>query len=335
MSRTPVTARTYRPTPRNLALLARVLADGGLVAAPTETVYGLAADALNPKACRAIFRAKGRPANDPLIVHIASLAQVTEIAEFGETARAVAQAFWPGPLTLVLPKKPCVPAIVTSGLDSVAVRMPAHPLFRKLIRLSGCPLAAPSANPFGYVSPTTAGHVHDGLGRRIGYILDGGPCLIGLESTILDLRDPRRPAILRPGAVSREALQKTIGRRVSGYKRTTGPKTAAVAPGLLERHYSPATPVTLVKRITPRLAESVSRNEALLFLHKPDGPARPNHFWLSDECGDLTAAAHHLFDQLRRLDQGNWIRIHAELAPGDAALAVAINDRLTRAAAKR
>ena len=331
----PPTARTYRPTPRNLARLARVLAEGGLVAAPTETVYGLAADALNSKACRAIFRAKGRPANDPLIVHVASLAQASEIAELNATARAVAKAFWPGPLTLVLPKKPCIPAIVTSGLDSVAVRMPAHPVFRKLIRLSGCPLAAPSANPFGYVSPTTAAHVRDGLGRRIEHILDGGACLIGVESTILDLRDPLRAVLLRPGAISREALQKIIGHRVSAYKRTVKPQVAAVPPGLLERHYSPSTPVTLVKRITANLSTSVDRREALLFVHKPKGPTKPNHFWLSDTRGDLALAAHHLFDQLRRLDHGNWTRIHAELAPGNAALAVAINDRLSRAASKR
>jgi L-threonylcarbamoyladenylate synthase len=334
MSRTPV-ARTYRPTPRNLARLARVLAKGGLVAAPTETVYGLAADALNPKACRAIFRAKARPANDPLIVHIASLAQAAEIAELSDTARAVAKAFWPGPLTLVLPKKSCVPSIVTSGLDSVAVRMPAHPVFRALIRLSGCPLAAPSANPFGYVSPTTAAHVRDGLGRRIEHILDGGACSIGVESTILDLRDPLRPTLLRPGAISRQALQKIIGRRVSAYKRTVKTQVAAVAPGLLERHYSPTTPVTLVKRISASLAATVDPREALLFLHKPTRPGKPNHFWLSDSPGDLAQAAHNLFDQLRQLDQGNWKRVHAELAPGNAALAVAINDRLSRAASKR
>lgn len=328
-------ARIYRPTPRNLARLARVLADGGLVAAPTETVYGLAADALNAKACRAIFKAKGRPANDPLIVHVATLAQASEIAELNETALAVAKAFWPGPLTLVLPKKTCVPAIVTSGLESVAVRMPAHPVFLQLIRLSGCPLAAPSANPFGYVSPTTAEHVRDGLGRRINHILDGGPCLIGVESTILDLRDPRRPSLLRPGAVSREALQKILGRRVSIHKRTSAAQQAAVAPGLLERHYSPRTPMTLVKRLTARIVTTTDQGEALLFLKKPKVPPQPNHVWLSDARGGLAMAAHTLFDQLRKLDQGGWTHIHAELAPGKTALAVAINDRLSRAASKR
>jgi len=328
------TARIYRPTPRNLALLARVLADGGLVAAPTETVYGLAADALNAKACRAIFRAKGRPASDPLIVHVDSLAQAAEVAEFNEAALRVADAFWPGPLTLVLPKRAGVPAIVTSGLSSVAVRMPAHPLFRELIRQSGCPLAAPSANPFGYVSPTTALHVRDGLGNRIGHILDGGAAEIGVESTILDLRDPRLPALLRPGAVSREQLEQVLGRKVTAYRRKTTPHTAAVAPGMLERHYSPRTPLTLVRRLTSAHVRGAKPDEALLFLHKPARITGPNLFWLSDKPDDLALAAHRLFDQVRALDSGAWSHIRAELAPGTDALALAINDRLARAAAK-
>lgn len=329
------TARIFRPTPANLARLAKVLSGGGLVAAPTETVYGLAADALNAKACRAIFRAKGRPANDPLIVHVDDLKQAGELAELNEAARAVARAFWPGPLTLVLPKKACVPGIVTSGLDSVAIRMPAHPLFRELIRRSGCPLAAPSANPFGYVSPTTAGHVHDGLGRRIGHILDGGPCTIGVESTILDLRDPKKPVLLRPGAVSREALQTVIGRRVARSIRKIADDRAAVAPGLLERHYSPRTPMTLVRRLSRNDIAKAAANEALLFLAKPAVASGPNIFWLADRDEGLSMAAHNLFDRLRALDAGNWQRIHAELATSNDALAVAINDRLTRAASKR
>ena len=333
---TPTSARIYRPTPRNLALLARVLARGGLVAAPTETVYGLAADALNAKACRAIFRAKGRPANDPLIVHVNTLAQAGEVAELNEAARKVAAAFWPGPLTLVLPKQPGVPAIVTSGLPSVAVRMPAHPLFRELIERSGCPLAAPSANPFGYVSPTTAAHVRDGLGQRIRYILDGGPAEIGVESTILDLRDPRRPALLRPGAVSREELERVLGCRVAAYARKTPSHAAAPAPGMLERHYSPRTPLSLVRKLSTATLRNLRDNEALLFIHEPhQAQPAPNVFWLANQGADLAAAAHHLFEQLRILDTGGWTQIRAELAPGESALALAINDRLSRAAAKR
>lgn len=329
------TARVYRPTPRNLARLANVLAAGGLVAAPTETVYGLAADALNAKACRAIFKAKGRPANDPLIVHVATLEQAEELAEFNDAARAVAKVFWPGPLTLVLPKKSHVPDIVTSGQPSVALRMPAHPLFLELIRRSGRALAAPSANMFGYVSPTTAAHVNDGLGKRITHILDGGPAEIGVESAILDLRDPKRPSILRPGAISAKALEKVLGRKVTAYRGEVKPSTAAVAPGMLERHYSPRTPLTLVKTITPALVQRTAANEAFLFLEKPSQVSGKNIFWLSEKPNDLEQAAHNLFERLRSLDGQGWKHLNAELAPGDRALALAINDRLSRAAAKR
>jgi len=315
--------------------LARVLANGGLVAAPTETVYGLAADALNAKACKAIFRAKGRPANDPLIVHVNTLAQARTIAEFSPATLKVAKAFWPGPLTLVLPKQPGVPAIVTSGLPSVAVRMPAHPLFRQLIRLSGCPLAAPSANPFGYVSPTTAEHVRAGLGKRIGHILDGGAARIGVESTILDLRDPVHPVLLRPGAVSREALQAVLGRPVAIHTRAVAPvQEAAPAPGMLERHYSPRTPIDLVAKFASTTLRRIPENEAVLLLTKPLGPTGKNIFWLTPT-GRLPLAAHRLFDRLRKLDDGRWSKIHAQTAPGRSALAMAINDRLARAASKK
>jgi L-threonylcarbamoyladenylate synthase len=330
------TARVYRPTARNLARLARVLAKGGLVAAPTETVYGLAANAFDAKACRAIFRAKGRPASDPLIVHVDSLSQANEVAELNDAARRIAKAFWPGPLTLVLPKRSGVPAIVTSGLASVAVRMPAHRLFRQLIKLSGCPLAAPSANPFGYVSPTTAAHVLDGLGKRIEYILDGGAAKIGVESTILDLRDPKRPALLRPGSISREALEQVVGRKISAYRRKTPHhNTAAVAPGMLERHYSPRTPLTLVSKAALHQRQRTSTRDALLFIEQPEELTGKNIFWLSDRRSDLEQAAHNLFDRLRMLDDGSWPHIQAELALGTDALALAINDRLARAAAKR
>jgi len=328
-------ARIHRPTPANLARLARVLAGGGLVAAPTETVYGLAADALNAKACRGIFRAKGRPANDPLIVHVASLAQARGLAEFDAAALSIAKVFWPGPLTLVLPKKPGVPAIVTSGLPSVAVRMPVHRLFRQLIRLSGRPLAAPSANPFGYVSPTTAAHVQAGLGSRIGHILDGGACKIGVESTILDLRYPRRPVLLRPGAVSREALQAVLGRRIAFAGNTISPAhRAAPAPGMLSRHYSPRTPVSLTRKLTRAAINRIPADEAVLLLEKPAYPTGANIFWLTST-GRLEQAAQRLFAMLRKLDDGRWRGIHAETLSGRSSLAVAVNDRLARAAAKK
>lgn len=325
-------ARVYRGTARNLAALARVLRDGGLVAVPTETVYGLAANALDARACRAIFRAKGRPANDPLIVHIHDLVQWEQLAELNESALQLAQHFWPGPLTLVLPKRPAVPDVVSSGLPSVAVRMPAHRLFRQLLRRADVPLAAPSANPFGYVSPTSAEHVLASLGKKIRHILDGGPCPIGVESTIVDLRDPRRPRLLRPGLITRTELERVLHRRVEPPPRHPAPR-AQLAPGLLARHYSPRTPVALHARLSVSAARRAP-NEAWVFIARPPVAARSlaNLFWLS-ATGDLRHAARSLFATLRRIDDGRFTRIHVEKARGGG-LADAINDRLRRAAAR-
>jgi L-threonylcarbamoyladenylate synthase len=333
-------ATTYQGTPGNIARLARALRRGDLVAVPTETVYGLAANALDARACRKIFRAKGRPSNDPLIVHIHRFEQLAELAEVNAEAKRVAKAFWPGPLTLVLPKKPHVPSIVTSGLPSVAVRSPKHPLFRKLLRAARLPLAAPSANPFGYISPTTAEHVREGLRKKISHILDGGPCEIGLESTILDLRDPARPRILRPGAIERAALEKVLGRRVSIVARPVSQAaTAALAPGMLTKHYSPRTPLVLHAKISPAQLQKLPPDEVALLIRASKGrvttTARSGRIVCLTENGDLAEAAQLLFARLRELDRGRWKRIHAELAPGRTALALAINDRLTRAAAKR
>ena len=201
---------------------------------PTETVYGLAANALDAKACREIFRAKRRPANDPLIVHVADLRMLATIAEPNAAVPKLARAFWPGPLTLVLKRKAVIPDVVTAGLPSVAVRMPAHPLLRRLLRLCGLPLAAPSANPFGYISPTTARHVQDGLGSSIAHILDGGPCRHGLESTIVDIRDPQRPVLLRPGVITAAEIGRVLGvpvRTVSRQRSTQDPAPGAGPPG--------------------------------------------------------------------------------------------------------
>jgi L-threonylcarbamoyladenylate synthase len=330
---TTLPARIYQGTARNLAFLARRLRDGDLVAVPTETVYGLAANAFDPIACRKIFRAKNRPASDPLIVHIHSLAQLEQLCESNAAALRLADEFWPGPLTLILPKKSVVPDIVTAGRDSVAVRMPSHPVFRRLLRLAEVPLAAPSANPFGYISPTTAEHVREGLGQRIRHILDGGAARIGLESTIVDVRDPRRPAVLRPGAITRAQLAHALGRRVSAPKLKPAPAGARgqIAPGLLARHYSPHTPLELHETLTPAHAEGTLA-DAYVFLRRPDLPARPNIFWL-DARGNLRGVARRLFATLRKLDAMNFKRVHLELAPSEG-LGQAINDRLRRAAAR-
>jgi L-threonylcarbamoyladenylate synthase len=295
----------------------------------------LAADAFNASACRKIFVAKGRPVSDPLIVHLHSLRDLAQVAIANPAALTLAKQFWPGPLTLILPKTSAIPDIVSAGLPSVAVRIPAHPLFRRLLKLTGRPLAAPSANPFGYISPTTADHVRTSLGSKIAYILDGGASDFGLESTILDLRDPMRPRLLRPGAISRLALIRALGRPVawSGH-RTASPKAPQVAPGSLSRHYSPLTPLVLHRRLTTARAARGTSDEAWLFIRKPSGDLAQNVYWL-DARGDLPRAARRLFAQLRELDGAGYARIHVESAPSDReGPATAINDRLRRAAAK-
>ena len=322
-------ARVYRPTVRNIALLASRLRAGELVAVPTETVYGLAANALDAKACRQIFRAKNRPANDPLIVHVYALKDLAPLCVPNQAALLLAKHFWPGPLTLVLPKTDLVPAIVTSGGSSVAIRMPQHPVFRRLLRQTGLPLAAPSANPFGYISPTSAEHVRENLGSKIGHILDGGLSRIGLESTIVDLRDPLAPRLLRPGAISAEEIAAVLGRPVAIVTKATAPRgQGLIAPGMLHRHYSPRTPVVLHEAI-----ESVGgKDEAFIFMRKPTGPKPANVFWLDDR-GRLGGVARRLFSTLRTVDAQRFRRIHIETASGDP-LADAINDRLRRAAAR-
>ncbi|MDI1251414.1 MAG: L-threonylcarbamoyladenylate synthase, partial [Lacunisphaera sp.] len=314
--------------PPNLRRLAAALRRGELVALPTETVYGLAANALDARACRAIFKAKGRPAKDPLIVHVLNLAHAEQLAVFNPAARRLARRFWPGPLTLVLPKQPCVPGVVTSGGDTVAVRAPAHPLARRLLRLAGIPLAAPSANLFGYISPTESAHVADGLGRRIKYVLEGGACEVGVESTILDLTNPAKPRILRPGVVTAAALAKFLGRPVGAAPRKSG-VGRLLAPGMMARHYSPRTPLVL-KNPRGRPLEGVGR----ILLRKPAGETADNIYWLSER-GALSEVARNLYRVLRAADQGGHRQIQVEPLPADAGgLAAALNDRLKRAAAR-
>lgn len=324
-----MSAHIYPPTPLNLRRLAAALRRGELVALPTETVYGLAAHALDARACRAIFKAKGRPAKDPLIVHVLDLAHAEQLAVFNPAARRLARRFWPGPLTLVLPKQPCVPGVVTSGGDTVAVRSPAHPLARRLLRLAGIPLAAPSANLFGYISPTEAAHVADGLGRRIKHVLDGGACEVGVESTILDLTNPAKPRILRPGAVTAATLARFLGRPVGSAPRKTGTGRLP-APGMMARHYSPRTPLVL-KTPRGRLPQGVGR----ILLRKPAaGQTGGNIYWLSER-GALAEVARNLYRVLRTADQGGHRQIQLEPLPaGMGGLATALNDRLKRAAAK-
>lgn len=329
------TARIVRPTLAQLRRLARHLAKGGLVAVPTETVYGLAADALNPRACAAIFKAKGRPRTDPLIVHIARPDDLGSLALVNPLAEKLAAAFWPGPLTIVLPKRPHVPDIVTAGGATVAVRCPAHPVMRRLLRLCGRPLAAPSANPFGYISPTSAAHVMDGLGEKIPYVLDGGSCRVGVESTIVDLTDPAAPRVLRTGGITAAQLRRVLRRPVSVVERRASAGKRQLAPGMLTQHYSPHTPLKLRARITANeLRRGAPGTAYLLFRQPRDAVRKDVRAYVLSRDGGVDEAARRLYAGLHELDHAGFSEIHAELAPERGA-GVAINDRLRRAAARR
>lgn len=319
----------YTDTESDLDTVAALLRAGELVALPTETVYGLAADALNPAACARIFEVKGRPLIDPLIVHVTGKAAAQELADWNDEAELVATAFWPGPLTIVLRKRAIVPDLITAGRPSVALRSPEHPLAREVLRRCRRPLAAPSANPFGYLSPTEAHHVSESMGNRVAHILDGGPCRWGVESTIVDLQEPAAPRILRPGAITADDLESVLARPVI---TVTKAMDRPEAPGMLERHYSPRTPLALFSSAAP-LPCPVD-NQARVFLKKPEASMMraSNDFWLSED-GSLLEAARHLYSLLRRLDQMGFKRIDVEKAPNEG-IGTAYNDRLRRAAAK-
>jgi L-threonylcarbamoyladenylate synthase len=310
----------------DLQRAAELLRQGECVALPTETVYGLAADALNEKAVAKIFTIKGRPLVDPLIVHVLDLAALATIAEPDERLSKIASC-WPGPLTVVLRRKSHVPDLVTAGQNTVAVRLPSHPLFREVLQRSGCPLAAPSANPFGYISPTQAGHVRSSLAERCPWIVDGGPCEHGLESTILDLSQSGRIRLLRPGPITMEMLQAKLG-SIEVLQRAGSEQQAQLAPGMLERHYSPRTAVKLFSPGTQPQAEA---GAAVVFLQRP-ATVLPHVFYLAEQ-GGVASAAPHLFALLRQLDERGYSKIYVELASPEG-LGLAYNDRLTRAAAR-
>jgi L-threonylcarbamoyladenylate synthase len=301
-----------------------LLQAGKLVAIPTETVYGLAANALDADAVIHIFETKNRPHFDPLIVHVGGMAQVDEVAaHIPEVAYRLMEALWPGPLTIVLQKHERVPHIVTSGLDTVGVRMPDHALTLELLRSLNFPLAAPSANPFGYISPTNALHVAEQLGERIPYILDGGECAIGVESTIIDCSGDT-PTILRLGGTAVETIEEIIGPVRVNAISTSSPQ----APGMLHSHYAPRKPLR-VGNIHELLHEHGNDVSILSF---KDSFHNFRNIRLS-EIGDLHEAARNLFAAMRKLDADHHSVIIAEFVP-DYGLGRAINDRLKRAAAK-
>ncbi|MFZ1966387.1 MAG: L-threonylcarbamoyladenylate synthase [Bradyrhizobium sp.] len=313
-----------------VAVAARCLREGGLVAFPTETVYGLGADAAQAAAVAAIYEAKGRPSFNPLIAHVADLKAARQIARFDATATELAEAFWPGPLTLVLPKTAHCPVaeLATAGLDTVAIRVPAHPVAQSILRAFGGAVVAPSANLSGHVSPTTAPHVAGDLTGRVDLIIDGGPVNVGVESTIIACFD--QAMLLRPGGLPREAIERVLGHALQRLPEDAGSDNAQpLAPGMLASHYAPRTPVRLN-------ATEVGDGEALLAFGSDPVPGTDKALAVMNlsDSGDLNEAATHLFGYLRTLDAKGSHAIAVMPIPHHG-LGEAINDRLRRAAMGR
>lgn len=297
---------------------------GEVVAFPTETVYGLGADAFQPDAVKKIFDIKGRPHNNPLIAHISSEDQIeTLVTHVPDAAKKLMHAFWPGPLTLVFPKRSEVPDVVTAGHPTVAVRMPAHPIARELIRRCGTALVAPSANLFTCTSPTTAQHVSDQLGARCKQIIDGGACRVGLESTVLSLTGPT-PKLLRPGGISKKEIEDVIG-PIDEVSQTQ--TSSSESPGMMRNHYAPATPLSAFTEIPSRY--ETDKNVGVL-LFEPTSRRFSGTIEVLSQTGDPAEAAAHLFTALRRLDALGLREIVAEYAPKEG-VGIAINNRLSKA----
>ncbi|MGL4262406.1 MAG: L-threonylcarbamoyladenylate synthase [Afipia sp.] len=308
---------------------ARCLEGGGLVAFPTETVYGLGADATNARAVARLYEAKGRPSFNPLIAHVSDLQAAKRIARFDDKSLRLAETFWPGPLTLVLPKAPGCPVsdLATAGLETIAVRVPAHPVAHDILRAFGKPIVAPSANISGHVSPTTAEHVLGDLSGRIDLVVDGGPVSVGVESTIVGCFDP--PLLLRPGGLPRDDVERVLGEKLARLPEDTGStESLPLAPGMLASHYAPRTPVRLN-------AHRLEAGEALLAFGPGTIPGYQQASVMNlSEAGDLVEAAANLFSYLRELDAGGSRTIAVMTVPNEG-LGEAINDRLQRAAVPR
>jgi L-threonylcarbamoyladenylate synthase len=313
-----------------------ILRNGGLVAIPTETVYGLAANGLDEIAVASIFAAKNRPFFDPLILHIGNPNMLNQlVSNVPQNAKKLMDAFWPGPLTFVLPKTTKVPDIVTAGQASVAVRMPNHQTTLNLLNQIDFPLAAPSANPFGYVSPTSANHVFDQLGNRIDYILNGGNCIVGLESTIISFMDEEIPCILRLGGITKAEIETIIGHVNENIHQNSNPS----APGQLDQHYSPFCKLRELKNADVQNLQ----NSTILFYSPESNICRQlinqkeilnyQALYFTENNTESQAAA-NLFSILRDLDSKGITDVYFEWAPNEG-LGLAINDRLTRAMAKR
>jgi len=315
---------------------AALLKSGKLVAFPTETVYGLGADATNEAAVQNIFQAKGRPSSNPLIVHVPSIEQLFKYTDLSKswnqkvvTERIQAlQHFWPGPLSVVLPKNPLISGAVSAGGDTVALRIPRHPLALQLLTACGLPVAAPSANPSMYISPTTAQHVHESLGEKAEYILDGGPCEVGLESTVLSLLS-ETPIILRPGAITAEQISKALDCQVTTPERSpVSEGLPLLSPGLLAKHYSPRTKVALLSEVAQR-AQIPEKTGAILFSEQKLPWTVQTQAILS-KTGDLEEVAANIFAVLREFDRLNLDLIIVDTCE-PIGLGAAIMDRLIRA----
>ncbi len=302
------------------------LDSGDVIAFPTETVYGLGANAFDVQAVAKIYQIKNRPHFDPLIVHLSHVDKLSAVCRsLPLTAAKLLSAFSPGPLTVIVPKKPELPDLVTSGLDTVAVRIPSHPLALELLSILDYPLAAPSANPFGYISPTTALHVEEQLGGRVPYILNGGQCSVGVESTIVAFPDGH-PTILRQGAISLENIESLIGQ----VRVADSAQTIPHAPGMLEKHYSPLTPI-MVGDVEDLLLKHEGKKIALLLFHDKDLQA--DYKFVLSPHGDLREATYQFFALMREMDKLKVDMILAEWLP-ERGLGRALNDRLRRAAAQ-
>jgi len=329
-----MSCKIHAATQENFVAMAEVLTQGGLVALPTETVYGLAAQATNESAVRMIFHVKGRPLIDPLIVHVLDNSMAQGIAEWNDDAQACAEAFWPGPLTMILPKKDSVPDLITAGLDTVAVRSPHHEVFRSILQGCGFPLAAPSANPFGYISPSTAEHVFSMLNDRLEHIIDGGQCQHGVESTILDLSS-EQPIILRPGPIVASQLEPKLGKKVLQRSSFHNEKnaTSQKAAGQMMRHYSPRTSARLFQELPLKISQT-----ACVFLQRPNTDIinqitaqNGDVFWLS-ESGQSEEMMRHLYSMLHKLDKMNFRYLYFQM-PDEKESSAALLDRLKRACA--
>jgi L-threonylcarbamoyladenylate synthase len=313
---------TDASNPEAIKEAAQIIQRGGLVAFPTETVYGLGADTRNAAAVARIFEVKARPRIDPIIIHVADLDSARIYGKFPDSANGLAARFWPGPLTLVVRRNPSVPSIVTAGLETVAIRVPAHPAALDLIRAAGCGIAAPSANPFGYVSPTEASHVAEQLGDAIDLILDGGPCRIGLESTILSLAG-RVPCVLRTGGTPIEELESVLGKLDLLKGAASQPK----APGQFKHHYATRTFLEIAGEAGEKLKPG--ERVGLLCLTPPESPNKYAAVEILSRAGNLREAAANFFGALRHLDSLSLDRIVARPMPEEG-LGIAIMDRLRR-----